>query len=291
MNEPHSDSSPWIVETNDSSFEKDVLDRSREVPVVVDFWAPWCQPCRMLTPILEKLVGEFEGKFILVKVNTDEAQMTAAQFRIQSIPCVYGFRDGQIVDSFVGVLPEDQLRAWLERLVPSEAELLTREGRALEQDDPSAAEAVYRRAIEAAPDESGAKIALASLLLSQDRADESRRIVEQLESRGFLETEAEAVKAALELNRLGEESPDIAACRAELDAQPDSGELQLKLAGALAAAQQYEEALQLSLDLVRRDKQGIGQPAKQLMLDIFRVLPDDSELISEYRRQLSAALY
>jgi putative thioredoxin len=245
----------------------------------------------MLTPILEKLVGEFEGKFILVKVNTDEAQMTAAQFRIQSIPCVYAFRDGQPVDSFVGVLPEDQLRVRLQRLVPSEAEVLTREGRALEQDDPAAAEAAYRQAIEAAPDESDAKIALAGLLLSQDRADESRRIIEQLESRGFLENEAEAVKAALELNRLGQEAPDIAACRAELEAEPDRGELQLKLAGALAAAQQYEEALQLSLDLVRRDKQGIGQPAKQLMLDIFRVLPDDSELISEYRRQLSSALY
>ena len=125
-----SDDSPWIIEADDATFQSDVAERSRELPVVVDFWAEWCQPCRMLSPILEKLAREFDGKFLLAKIETEKAPKIATAFGVQSIPAVYGLRDGQLVDFFAGLLPEVQIRSWIERLLPSPAEELVAEGRA-----------------------------------------------------------------------------------------------------------------------------------------------------------------
>ena len=112
----------WIVETTDATFEQDVLERSRKVPVVVDFWAEWCRPCHLLAPMLERLAARFAGRFVLVKANTDQTQAAASQFRVQGIPAVFGFRDGELSDSFVGVPPESQIELWIEQLLPTEAE-------------------------------------------------------------------------------------------------------------------------------------------------------------------------
>ena len=130
----------WVLETTDATFEQDVIERSKEVPVVVDFWAQWCQPCRLLAPMLDKLAKDFAGKFVLVKANTDQTQAVARQFRIQSIPAVYGFRDGELLDFFVGVLPEHQIKFWLERLLPTEAEQRAADASKIAQIDPQGAE-------------------------------------------------------------------------------------------------------------------------------------------------------
>ena len=132
--------SKWVIETTDERFEQDVIERSKEVPVVVDFWAEWCAPCRMLAPMLENLVMEFAGKFVLVKANTEQMPKAAGQFRIQSIPAVYGFRDGEVRDYFIGVLPEHQLKLWLERLLPTAAEQRAAEAAKIAQIDPQTAE-------------------------------------------------------------------------------------------------------------------------------------------------------
>ncbi len=281
----------WIIETTDATFEQDVIERSKEVPVVVDFWAEWCQPCRLLAPILEKLANDFAGKFVLAKANTDQTQAVAGQFRIESIPAVYGFRDGELLDSFVGVLPEDQIKSWLERLMPTEAEQRAAEANKIAQIDPQAAEQNYREALELDADLAKARIGLAALLLTQRRLDECGEVIEELERRGFLEPAAERIKADLEIHSRAREAGSVDECRVAVKADPDKPDLKLKLAEALAAAGEYQEALEISLELVREHKQQFGEPARMVMVDIFQLLPNDSELTSTYRRKLAAALY
>jgi len=280
-----------IIETTDATFEQDVIQRSKEVPVVADFWAPWCQPCLMLSPVLEKLVTDFAGKFVLVKANTDQTQAVARQFRIQSIPAVYGFRDGELFDSFVGLLPEHQIKLWLERLLPTEAEQRVAEADRIAQTDPQGAEQKYREALELDTNLVKAKIALAALLLPKGRLEECSALMEELERRGFLEPEAKRIKADLELHHKARESGSVDECRAAVEADPDKPDLKLKLAEALAAAGEYQEALETSLELVRDHKQQFGEPARKITVNIFQLLPNDSELTSTYRRKLAAALY
>jgi putative thioredoxin len=257
----------------------------------VDFWAEWCQPCRLLGPILEKVAAEYDGKFLLVKANTDKTPTAATSCGVQGIPAVFAFRDGQLVDFFVGVLPEEQLRAWVDRLLPTPAETAVAEARGLEASDTSAAEARYREAIGLDANLATARIGLAGLLLAQGRADESRELVEQLERRGFLEPEAEKIKAQLDLQQKGAEVGSVEQCRAAVAGEPDNRQLQLNLAEALAAAGQYEEALQTALAVISADRQKFGDAGRQIMVDIFQLLPDDSELTGTYRRKLSTALY
>src|SRR4051812_1272542 len=184
-----------IVETTRETFERDVIAGSSERPVVVDFWAEWCAPCRMLGPVLERLAGEYDGKFTLVKANTEQVPELAAGFGVRSIPAVFGLRDGKIRDSFVGALPESAIRAFLDRLLPTPAEVATSEARRLESTDPAAAESKYRAAVDLAPNDPEAKIGLARVLLAADRFDEAGATIEALQRRGFLEPEAEKLKA------------------------------------------------------------------------------------------------
>jgi putative thioredoxin len=283
--------SDWILEADAETFQVDVVDRSHELPVVVDFWAAWCQPCRMLGPTLEKLATEYAGKFLLVKAETERVPQIAEQFGVQSIPAVYGLRDGQLIDMFVGVLPEAQIRQWLDRLLPSPAELLIAAARKIEAADPAAAEAHYREAARLAPDLPAATIGLAALLIGQNRTDEARALVNQLEARGFLEPEAERLKSQLELRVQGQSAGSPESCRSAAAADPNNLELQLKLAESLASAARYEEALQVALGLVERGRKDFTEPARKIMVDIFHLLPPDSELTTDYRRRLSTALY
>ena len=285
-----SDPSPSIIEATPETFQRDVIDRSHEVPVLVDFWAAWCQPCRLLGPVLERLAQEYEGKFVLAKADTERLPEIAAEFGVRSIPAVYGLRDGRVVDSFVGVQPEAAIRAFLGRLLPSPAEALVAEARGLEATDPRAAEAKYRQALELSSAEPSAKIGLVRLLLAQDRAEEARALLEDLGRRGFLEPEAERLQAELDLRDRSRGAGGVEAARAAVAAHPDDLGSKLKLAEALAAAGQYPEALEIGLDLVGRDRRGVGEEARKMMLAIFQLLPGDSELVGEYRRKLSLVL-
>ncbi len=279
--------SKWIVETTAETFERDVFERSHEVPIVVDFWAAWCAPCRALGPILEQLTNEFAGEFVLVKADTDAVPEAAAKFNVQGIPAVYAVLGGEIVDFFTGALPEEHVRAWLDRICLAGT---LADAKRLEETSPSAAEAKYWAAIARCDkNESAPRIGLARTLLAQEKIDECREIMQELEDRGFLEPEAEKIKSALELRAAGVES--VEQCRREANADPDNLALQYKLARALAGGERFEEALQTCLSVVERNKAEMRDKARELMVDIFRVLPDDSELTGEYRRKLSMAMY
>lgn len=283
-------SSPWIIEPTEQTFEADVIHASAERPVVVDFWAPWCGPCQQLAPVLERLAEAYAGRFLLAKVNVDEQPGLAAVFQVQSIPMVVAIRDRQLVDVFQGALPEAAVREWIERLLPSPADLETQAAAALESSSPAEAEAKYRTVLEAEPGHDAAKIGLARVLLAQNRLEEAGRLLEELEARGFLEPEAERLKSQWHVRQAAMTTGGAARLRAEADAHPDDLTIRVRLAEALAAEGQTREALETCLAVVARDRDGVGQQAKQAMLDILKTL-DDADLASEYRRRLATLLY
>ncbi len=285
------ETSPWIIEADDVTFQERVVERSRELPIVIDFWATWCQPCRMLGPILEQLAREFDGKFLLAKVETEKAPNIAAAFNVQSIPAVYGLRDGQLLDFFVGLLPEPQIRSWLERLLPSPAEQLVSEGKSLAAQNPVAAEAKFREAASLDVNLAAANIALAELLLDQKRASDAAAIIDELERRGYLEPEAEKLKARLHLAAQADSPHDLEALRQAVLASPGDLQAKLNLAAALAAERQFADALETALAIVSSGKKEFVEPARAFMVDLFRLLEDQPELVTEYRRRLSTALY
>ncbi|MFO0867632.1 MAG: tetratricopeptide repeat protein [Pirellulales bacterium] len=280
------DATHWVIETTAESFSHDVFERSRSTLVVVDFWAEWCQPCRLLGPQLEALAAEFAGRFTLVKAETEKVPAAAAEFQVQGIPAVYAVVDGNVVDFFVGALPPGQLREWLQRqLVVADVA----RAQSLEASDPAVAEALYRELEPKLPNVWEVPIGLARVLAAQHRDDEARAILERLARRGFLEPAAEQVRATIELR--SQATPGIEVCQAAVAADPNNLPKQLELGEALAAAGRYAEALEVFLRIVPRDRSGAGEKARQFMVDIFRVLPGDSELTREYRRKLSTALY
>jgi putative thioredoxin len=285
-----SEASPWIIDADEATFQTAAVERSRELPVVVDFWAPWCQPCLLLGPVLEKLAAEYAGKFLLVKADVDKLPGIAAGFGVQSIPAVYAMRDGQLLDFFVGLKSEEQLRGWIDRLLPTPAEQLVIQARSLATSDPKAAETKYVEASGLDANLASAKIELAALLLEQGRGDETRAILDELEQRGFLEPEAEKLKAQLHLAAPANSSVDLSQLRAAAG-DPKNLPAALALAEGLASQGQYEEALATALSVVQSGKKEFVEPARKLMVDVFQLMPDGSPLVTDFRRRLSTALY
>ncbi len=282
--------SPYVIEPTTMTFEHEVLDRSREVPVVVDFWAAWCGPCRMLGPVLEKLAEEYAGRFILAKVDTEESPELAEQFGIRSIPAVYGIRDGQPVDGFVGVHSEQAIRGWLDRLIPSRAMLLAQEAAGIEAEDPERAAAIYREALLLEPDLALAQEGTARLAIARGDLEEAAAWVLEWEKKGFLEPEAERIKAELTLQQMAASAPNVDAARQAAARNPGDPGLKLALAEALAAGGKHDQALEIALDLVETQKNPIREQARKTMVAIFQLLPPESELLADYQRRLSFAL-
>jgi putative thioredoxin len=195
------------------------------------------------------------------------------------------------VDQFLGLLPESQIRAWLERILPSQAEQLVAEAQDYERTNPQATESKYREAIQQSPNETAARIGLARVLLRQNKLDESRRILQELASAGALGPDGEQLRAEIMLHEQSKEVGGVDRARAAAEAEPDSLTMQLNLARALAAAGRYEEALEIGLKVVQRDRRQFGEPARELMVGVFHLLGPDSELASSYRRRLALALY
>lgn len=282
--------SAWIVNVGTEQFEELIVKKSLEVPVIVDFWAPWCQPCLKLAPALEKIVEECAGKVILAKVNIDEAQELAMMCGVQSIPLVAMFSGGQPVDSFMGVIPEEQLRQWVMRFVPSKAQELVSQALVLEPKDQVTAEAKLRESLELEEvDET--KIHLARVLFAQSRFDEAGEIIAALEARGYLEPEAESIKSQLELQATAEESGGIASARQAADANPNDLALQVRLADALAADSRHRDAFEILLAVIDKDLGGPNaKEAKEQMVKLFGIL-GGSALVNEYRHKLATLLY
>jgi putative thioredoxin len=279
----------WVKNVTEATFDAEVVEASRRVPVIVDFWAPWCAPCRTLGPLLDRLAEENGGAFVVAKINVDENPRVSAEFGIRSIPAVKAIVDGEIVDEFVGSLPEPALRQFVRRVLPSEADRLAEAARAAEEKgDTAAAAPLYREALERDPNHPRARLGIGRLLAPSNREAALQELDRVLPGTPERE-EADRISARLRL--AGENGAGVAELRARVEANPADLEARLDLARALAAAEDYEGALGHLLEVVRRDRAYGDEAGRKSMLDIFNILGSQNPLTDRYRGELARILY
>ncbi|MCD6706235.1 MAG: co-chaperone YbbN [Thiobacillus sp.] len=270
-----------------ADFQQAVLEESRHRPVLVDFWAPWCEPCKALKPVLEKLAAEYGGKFLLAKINSDDNQELATRYGVRGIPSVKAFIDGKPVDEFSGALPESEVRAFLDRLVPGPADELRVEAAELRlAGDVSAALQKLADASKIDPSHVGVRLDAAEIMLDLNEADEARRLIAGVADDA--DPRVPQLKARLQF--MGAAGEDEAALAARVAANENDLEARLKLANLLVAAGKYEAGMDQLLEIVRRDR-GFGDDiGRKTLLSVFDLL-GGGELSSRYRRMLASALY
>ena len=284
--------SAYSSDVSTENFERDVIEASKVQPVVVDFWAPWCGPCRVLKPILEKLAEEYGGRFKLAKVNSDENQEIAAAYGIRSIPDVFAFKDGKPVAHFLGAQPESQVRAFIEKLLPTPADLERRRAADLkEAGDSAGALEALGKALALDPRSGETRLELAQLLLELGKSDEAEAQLAELAPDMDLDARAAALRAAIEFARPGGSGASESELQTRLAANAGDHEARFALASLLAGGRRYAAALDELLEIVRRDKGWNDGAARRQILAIFTLAEGEPELVSDYRRKLASALY
>jgi putative thioredoxin len=280
----------WTIEVGDHDFETAVLQRSKDVPVLVDFWAPWCGPCRVLGPVLEKVAEEYDGQFLLAKINVDDNPSVAAAFGIQGIPAVKLFRDGNIASEFTGALPEPMVREFLSRFLPSTADKQALQAAELEKEGKSAeAKTLYQGILQSEPNHPKALLGIGRLLTNEGDDQAALSHLEKVPLVADERKEADRLIARLKLqSRSGQ---DESALRAKLKSDPNNLEARFELAQALAGNEKYEEALGEFLAIVKADKNFHDDGARKAMIQIFEVLGSDHPLTEKYRSDLAKVLF
>jgi putative thioredoxin len=286
-----SPSTSHVFDATAQTFETDVMQRSLQTPVLLDFWAEWCAPCKTLGPVLEALATEYGGGFLLAKIDVEAEQELGAAFQIRSIPTVVLVKDGQLVDGFQGALPEGQLREFLkhhgiEPLTAAESEAEMAAPAAI---DPQAEVTRLREAIAAAPEKDELKLELVLALLQTGDADEAEQLLDGLPAN--LETDERAVRARARLgfSALLKDAPPAEALQAAVDADPGDLRARHLLGVHHIVAGRAQEGLEAFLEMLRRDRgYQEGLPRKAL-IDAFRMI-DDDDLVGQYRRKMSSLL-
>jgi len=274
-------------------FQEEVIDASRHTPVLVDFWAEWCAPCRMLKPVLEKLAAEYGGRFILARLDSDRNQELAARYGVRSIPAVKAFVNGEMVKEFTGALPEAQIRSFVDSLMPSPAEPLriaALEARA--KGETEVACSLLVDAVQLDPDNETVQLDLAEIHIDMQHVEAARAILDPYDHKTQDVTRLRALQARLKLVTAGM-GADPVALKACIEANAGDLDARLQLANTLALAHDYRPALEELVEIVRRDRKWQDEAARKAMLDLFTLLGGDlqyDDLVREFRIQLARML-
>ena len=289
-----------IMDATDATFMQDVIEASMQTPVIVDFWAPWCGPCKQLGPAIEKVVKAARGAVRLVKVNIDENPMIAQQLRVQSIPTVFAFVGGRPVDAFQGALPESQIKSFVDNLIraaggapgdsPIEA-ALEQARESLANGDHGTASAIFGQILGAEPDNLDALGGLGQCLVAAGDMDGARAVLEKVPEADREKPDFVAIRAALELGEQTANAGEIGGLQQRVSQDPDDHQARLDLANALYGAGDREAAIEALLEIVRRDREWNEQAGRKQLVKLFEAMGPTDPLTVSARRQLSSILF
>lgn len=297
---PATDAADVIKDATAASFVQDVIEASQETPVIVDFWATWCGPCKQLTPMLENVVRGARGAVKLVKVDIDQNQQIAQQLRIQSVPTVYAFYKGRPVDGFQGAVPESQVKAFVQRLAETAGgsakspveEALEQAAELVEQGQHEHAGALYGQILQAAPDNLPARAGLARCHMQKGDNDAALGLLDGLTDEQKADKEIAPVLTALELaDKAAEQAGAAGELRARVEADPKDHQARYDLALALYAGNAREEAIDQLLEIIRRDRAWNDDAARKQLLELFEAMGPTDALTAAGRRKLSSILF
>ncbi|GGG66925.1 co-chaperone YbbN [Salipiger pallidus] len=291
----------YVKDVSEADFMAEVVDRSQQVPVIVDFWAPWCGPCKTLGPALEKAVNEAGGAVVMAKVNVDENQMIAGQMRVQSIPTVYAFYKGQPVDGFQGALPASEIKAFVDRLVQQAGgeaagdggleEAVAAADEMLEAGAADDALQTYAAILEEAPEHAGAYAGLVRAQVALGDLDQAEAILNGAPEAISKSPELDAAHAQLELAKQAADAGPVAELTSAVEANPDDHQARFDLALALHAKGDAEGAVAQLLELFRRDREWNDGAAKTQLITVFEALKPNDPVVLNGRRKLSSMIF
>lgn len=284
--------SPWIIDVDALSFASAVVERSKSVPVVLDFHAAWCGPCQTLGPALEALAVEGDGRFLLAKVDVDQNPEISQAFRIQSVPTVIAVVDGRPVDGFQGALPDAELRAFLDGVAPAgpapASDVLARADELEQAGRPERAIELLREHLAGAPDDAAARLRLAALLLDGGDPDDAEMVLGELSDEQAGGAEARALRTRIAFVK---SAGDVQTLRRAVAEDPRNAGARLDLGTALLASQEWAAGLEELLEALRLDPEGVGKTAKLKMVEVFDLLGLEDPVANEYRFKLSLELF
>ncbi len=284
--------SPFVYNVNSESFSRVVLENSYQVPVMVDFWADWCAPCGMLLPILVKLANEFAGKFILAKLNTEEEKTLAAQYQIRSLPTVKLFRNGEVMDEFMGALPESAIREFLDRYIERESDRIRQEALTAHQNnDSDRAIELLREALEKDQDNYRVHRDLIRLLLDTRKYQEADELLRSLPANQKTRAEFQELAHQAQFAAIADGAPPVAELMQAIETNPSDSEARYQLSAIKVLSGDYAAALEQLLEIMRCDRAFRDDAARKGMLGIFQLLGGKGPLVSRYRALMSSTLY
>ena len=289
-----------IIEVITENFMSDVIERSKETPVIVDFWAPWCEPCKQLTPVIEKIVKEKNGNVILAKMNIDESPEVAQQLKIQSIPAVMAFNDGQPVDGFIGVQPEKNITEFINKISSlknssSIEENIIAGKKYIDDGDIETAALVFSEILKIEPENISAKSMLARCLLRSDQIDEAEDIINNLPANSENNQDFVSVRSEVKVfknaknNPISNEQEDE--LRRNIDKNPKNHQIRIDLAKLLLAKGENENAINELLKIIEFDPKWNDSAARKQLVEIFNILGNEDILVIEGRKKLSSMLF
>jgi len=282
--------SDFIFDVTTENFEAEVLEASFQTPVLVDFWAPWCGPCRMLMPMLEKVVGELNGALKMAKVNADEEGQIAASFGIRSLPTVVLIADGKPVDGFMGGQPEGAIRAFLAKHLPPIDQEQEEPPVVASDVDLDQAIAQAREAVQAAPDDQPARATLADVLLRSGAVEEAQGLIEGLDDTGRESAEGTRAIARLAFVEVAQSAPAETDLRATLEADPNDLQARYQMGARCISGGREQTALDLFLSILEADRKFDDDLGRRALVEAFKVI-EDAALVGDYRRRMSSLLF